>query len=84
MLFFCRYVVPDLVKLTSKREQYRWDTLYKAYLFSFGTSQEVGSKLGYNQKPTDLLDVNSGVCIKIKSKSLGNYQCTLTFATEWV
>ena len=27
-LSFCRYLVPDFVKLTSKLKQYRWDTLY--------------------------------------------------------
>ena len=29
-LSFCRYLVPDFVKLTSKWQQYRWDTLYIA------------------------------------------------------
>ena len=31
-MFFCRYLVQDFVKLTSKLQQYRWDTLYKDFV----------------------------------------------------
>ena len=33
-LFFCRYLVPDFVKLTSKVKQYRLDTLYNYAIFT--------------------------------------------------
>ena len=39
MLFFCRYLIPHLVKSTLKMKQYWWDTLYKLVWCSYARSQ---------------------------------------------